>query len=953
LDTFKENKISIIVICILLLGFLAFLVLRNDTAPPALGIGQQQHTFRDGTYGAFLQNHAATPRGTEVIDVDIFAPLAGEGFSVLSGFEGAVQVLRTEEESYVELRVNVPTAGMYNIFMEYMPVPARGIDIVRALQINGELPFAGADQLTFSRIWGDSDIGVRVDNRGNQVRPPQVELPRWDAALFRDRLGYFAEPYQFFFEAGENIIRLVGVNEPLVLRSLQLVPITYLPTHAEFLQTTDLRPSQGFSYRIQGEHSTVRSSPSLFPLFDSSSGITDPPSASLIVLNMIGGQPWRIPGQWIEWEVYAPADALYHISVSARQNYNRGFVSSRTLYINGEIPFQEVTAIPFRFNNSWELITLSDANGEAMLFPLNAGINTIRMEVTLGDMGQAINRLLDSVSRLNEIYRAVMVVTGPEPDPLRDYRIHYHLPHVMDMIFDEIATLTAISNDIAYLIGERNEHTGMIDAMVTLLTTFYARPDRIPVRLVNFRQNISALADSARVLTEGQLDIDFIIVSSPGEALPRVRETFFGRAVHELRSFWHSFFMDFDSLGDVHEGESVIDVWITTGRDQATVLKGMIDDTFVPDFGTGVNLRLVAPQAVMPAIVAGIGPDVVLSVPLNNPMDFAIRNAAVDLSQFPDFNYVTSRFAESAMVPFEFQGGYFALPETQNFSLMFYRTDIFEELGLTAPTTWDDVFAIMPTLQRNNMQVGIPPIGDPMNQDLSGLLTQIYQRGGFLYNEDNSRTALDSEAAIAGFDAFTRFFTHFGAPQFYNFLNRFRSGEMPVGFADFTTFNTLAVFAPEIQGSWDFALMPGYVRPDGTIDHTVPAWGTAAVMFADSVHQDAAWEFLKWWTHADTQVRFGREMESLMGAAARHPTANVEAFNRLPWSSAQLEVLNAQRDWTLGTPEVPGGYYVQRSLVFAARRVIGDNLDTRETLLDFVIRINRELINKRREFGLE
>ena len=240
-----------------------------------------------------------------------------------------------------------------------------------------------------------------------------------------------------------------------------------------------------------------------------------------------------------------------------------------------------------------------------------------------------------------------------------------------------------------------------------------------------------------------------------------------------------------------------------------------------------------------------------------------------------------------------------------------------------------------------------------MNPDISGLLTQIYQRGGFLYNEDNSRTILDSEEAIAGFDAFTRFFTHFGTPQFYNFVNRFRSGEMPIGFADFTTFNTLSVFAPEIQGAWNFALMPGIMMDCGTINHMVPAWGTAAVMFTGSQVQDQSWEFLKWWTSYETQLRFGREMESLMGAAARHPTANLQAFNSLPWSTAQLEVLNTQRYWTLGTPEVPGGYYVQRSLIFAARRVINDDVDTRETLLDFVIRINRELINKRREFGLE
>jgi len=985
LEEIRQHKYSMAVLLVLVIGFLVFLFSRGDALDLTPGAYRGPQILREGSYAEFLHIHTHTPRGTEIIQVNLFTRydqpvpfvandgqqdvgagyaygyfVPATGYEVLHGFEGEARVLRTEEISHLELTVYVPVAGMYNIQIEYFPVEARGIEIVRELRINGEVPFLGADQLTFSRIWGSNTavpggdaFGVRTDSRGNQIRPPQIERPRWETAFFRDRLGYFPEPYQFFFEAGENRITLVGVSEPMVLRRMTLVPVTDLPTYAQFRAATTLRPTTHFYQRVQGEHSTVRSSPSLFPIFDSSSGITEPPSASVITLNMIGGQPWRVPGQWIEWEIHAPEDMLAHISLSARQNYNRGFVSSRTVYLNGEIPFREVAAVPFMFNNSWELITLSDHEGTPMLFPLQAGVNTLRMEVTLGEMGEVLNRFLESINRLNLIYRAVLVVTGPEPDPLRDYRIHVRLPHVMEMIEAEAGILHDIARDMTLLTGERNEHIGLIAAMVSQLNDFLVRPERVPRRLRNFREQISALAEGARIMTEGQLDIDFIIASSPDQPLPRIRETFFNRVAHETRAFFASFTMDFDSLGEVYEGDDVIDIWITTGRDQANVLKSMIDDTFVPNYNIGVNLRLVAPTAVLPAVVANIGPDVVLSVQNNNPIDFAIRNAAVNLATFEDFPEVVQRFAPHAMVPFEFLGGYYALPETQHFTLMFYRSDILEQLNLAVPRTWDDVMAIMPTLQRNNMQLGIPAIADPLNIDMSGLLTQIFQRGGHLYNEDNSRTLLGSEAAIAGFDFYTRFFTHFGKPQHYNFLNRFRSGEMPVGFADFQLFNTLSVFAPEIQGAWNFALMPGTVWEDGTVDHTVPAWGTAAVMFASSENRDSAWEFLKWWTSAETQLRFGREMESVMGAAARHPTANLEAFAALPWSTAQLETLTEQRGWVRNAPEVPGGYYVTRSLIFAARRVINDNVDTRETLLDFVIRINRELISKRREFGLE
>ena len=956
-EHFAEHKIKFIILFLLIAGVAVLMSMRTDTLVLTRDERVSFFTpvvYQEGSYAAFLHNHSRTPLGTSQTIIDIFNPSGGYGYQVLSGFQGESRVLRTEENSNTEFTFNLDRAGLYNIAIEYYPVNARGIDISRELRINGELPFTGADLINLNRVWGSSDAGIRVDNRGNMVRPPQVERPRWERAYLSDRLGFNTEPYRFYFEAGENTLSLIGINEPLVIRRLTITPIVTPPAFSAFMTRNSLPVRQDdFMLRVQGEHSTVRSSPSLFPLFDSSSGITDPPSASIVTLNMIGGQPWRIPGQWIEWEFDVPSAGLYRISVSARQNYSRGFVSSRQLMLNGEVPFSEVSAVPFRFNNNWELITFQDDSGDDLLFPMRAGRNSLRMYVTLGELGGIVESLLASVNRLNEIYREILVLTGPSPDPLRDYRVHHYLPHVMDMIYSETAILHGLLNELESYAGERNEHTAIISTIVRQLDTFYYRPYRIPLQLGSFQRNVSALGDSVRVITEGQLDIDFILISGTGAELPRIRESFFTRASHEIRAFGASFIMDFDSLGDVHQGSSVIDVWITTGRDQATILKSMIDDTFVSTYGIGVNLRLVAASAVLPALVAGIGPDAVLSLPVSDPANFAFRNAVMDLTRFPDFRNVTTRFHQSAIVPFEYLGGYYALPETQNFSLMFYRQDILENLGLEVPRTWDDVIAIMPILQRNNMTVGIPPAGDPMAPDLSGFLTQLYQRGGFLYNDDHSRTILDNEQAVAAFEAYTRFFTHFGSPMAYSFVNRFRSGEMPVAFADYTMFNTFSVFAPEIAGLWNFAVMPGFTEPDGRINHTVPAWGTAAIMSRATTMPEETWQFLTWWTSTETQLRFGRELESVMGAAARFPTANLAAFQSLPWSSAQLEILNEQRNWAMGTPEVPGGYYVTRHLINAIRRVINENVDTRETLLDFAIVINRELINKRIEFGLE
>jgi len=368
-----------------------------------------------------------------------------------------------------------------------------------------------------------------------------------------------------------------------------------------------------------------------------------------------------------------------------------------------------------------------------------------------------------------------------------------------------------------------------------------------------------------------------------------------------------------------------------------------------------VNVKLVAPDALMPAVVAGTGPDMVITVPQGDPVNYAVRNAVVDISQFPGYDDVVKELHPSVVIPFTYRGGVYGLPETQYFHVMFYRKDIFEELNLKIPDTWDDLINILPIIQKNNMNVGIPSVATNVqaNIDFSNFLAHLFQRGGRLYNGEGSRTLLDSSTAIEAFDVYTKFFTHYKTPVVYDFVNRFRTGEMPLAFADYTNFNTLEVFAPELRGLWGFARVPGLKMPDGSVDRSVSTGTVASMIFTNSKHPELAWEVMKWWISADTQLRFGRELESIMGAAARYPTANYDAFKRLSWGAEQMAVLDEQRGWTVGIPEVPGGYFVSRHITNAARRILNEGMDTRETLLDYAITINEELIKKRKEFGLE
>lgn len=917
---------------------------------------------RDNTYAKYLEKYSDALRPEENIDIEVSSYVAGEDIELYSEFEGMADAVYTSETSYIEWEVEVPQAGMYQIYMDYYPVKSRGVDIERKLLINDELPFIGADNLTFTRLWTNKGE-VKRDNQGNDIRPTQIDQPDWIRGYFKDDLGYYSEPYSFYFKEGTNTIALESVNEPVVISKITLEAIKEIPTYAEYiedapkLQASDL--ALNYKEVIQGEDSTLRSSTSLYPLYDRSSSNTVPYSVSDIRLNMIGGEAWRVPGQWIEWEFSVPEDGYYNITIKGRQNYQRGFKSTRTLYIDGKTPFQEMKEIGFKYSNKWESVSLADDSGNLYDFYLTKGKHTLRMEVTLGDLGLILNDMQDSVYRLNEIYRKILVLTGTNPDKYRDYKVDQVYPDVMVAIDLESKRLFKIIDDIVTITGQKAKDVGTVITLAEQLEMFAKKPHKIPVAFTRFKENISAFGTSILLLSEAPLDIDYITITGLNEKPDPVKESFIDKFVHETRSFIASFTEDYNAVGNVYAKDEAIDVWILTGRDQSTVLKTMIDDTFTPESGINVNLKLVEPPTLLNAVLAGTGPDIALSVGQGEPVNYALRNAVEDLTQFDDYQEVLEEFYPSAYESFRFEGGIYALPETQNFNVLFYRTDIIEELGIEIPQTWDDLINILPIIQQKNMQVAIPTteriINNVPNPDLSTFFALLYQNGGTVYNDQGTRTLIDEESGIKAFDTYTHLFTQYKLPNIYDFPNRFRSGEMPIGIQDFVLYNTLVVFAPEIRGLWDFTLIPGTLKEDGTIDRSSHTSVTGSVMFKqeDDDIKAKSWEFLKWWVSADTQVRFGQEMESILGASARYATANKYAFKRLAWSKSQIDVLEEQWQWSKGLPEVAGGYYAGRHITNAIRKSIHKQEDSRETLLDYARTINEEIEKKRLEFGLD
>ncbi len=386
----------------------------------------------------------------------------------------------------------------------------------------------------------------------------------------------------------------------------------------------------------------------------------------------------------------------------------------------------------------------------------------------------------------------------------------------------------------------------------------------------------------------------------------------------------------------------------------------MIDETFTSEYGINVNVQLVDMSTLLRAELAGEGPDVaiqvanttgiagqVLNTGNDTPVNYGIRNAVLDLTQFSDLSEVAQQFSEASMIPFQFDGATYALPETTTFPVMFYRRDILAELGMDVPQTWNDVKVAMTILAKNQMEFGMLP-----GEQIFAMM--LYQNGGEYYSENGDRSALDSDVAVNVFKDYCEFYTDYKLDKETSVEERFRTGECPIIIADYTIYNNLVVSAPDIAGLWDFVPVPGTVKEDGTIDRSTGCTGLASIIMANTKYPQECWEFLKWWTSADVQTQYGREMESLMGSAARVPTANLEAFENMPWPVDDFRALEEAFAWVKGIPQVPGGYYSWRNVnnAFYTVTTETDTASPREELMDKVIYINAEIDYKRQELNL-
>lgn len=867
-----------------------------------------------------------------------------------------------EEETWLTWEFEAPESGLYMMWLDYYTIPGRRSTIQRDVQVNGEYQFNEAKRIVFSRTWRDEGVPEQ-DNQGNDTRPRQLEVPTWRVAPFQDPDGMYRRPFLFHFEEGVNRITLTAIREPVAIHAIHITSPSYVPTYEERLaeyQANGYQPTQGVMVKVQAEYPHLKADPTVRMEFGWDPSL-EPPPRGVWRLNEFGGWRWRRGNVWVDWKVTVPESGLYKLGFKALQNWGERMPVIRSIRVNGEFPAAEWEEVRFDYDRDWRIVEPVDANGNALHVYLEAGENTITMAPMVGPVRRTIALIRENVQEMARLSRMITMVTGPDPDPNFDWEIHRTLPDLLPRMQVLVDTFREEATWFRSYAGEAPRLADQMEMTAHILADMARRPDTIPRRLAEFSNQEASLSHWILRLQEMPLSLDYLVVASPDITFPSVRATPLERFRTGVENFLTSFRTDYTGVGSIYADDEedaedvILELWVGRGREWAMIMKEMIEEDFTPATGVRVNVNVIPTNqvdvgsqlsVVLLAAATGNAPDLTVGSNASLPVEFAIRNGVINLNQFPDYPEVAARFRPGALIPYQYEGGDYALPETQGFNMQFSRIDIMAELGLQVPNTWDEVIQLLPTLQQFNMNFYY----DSQPANFTPLL---YQYGGEYYTEDGYFSALDSPEALEAFRLWTSLYAQYRVPMEANFYNRIRTGEIPIGVADYFNYVLLSTAAPELTGWWQMDPIPGVRQPDGRINRTTGGFADVGVIYSDTPYPEQSWELLKWWTSEEIQGRFGAELEALLGVEARWNTANMEALQNMPWPRRDIAAILQQFEWFKEMPIVLGGYFTPRHVMNAWNRVVLQGLNPREALEIAVKDIDRELRKKQEEFGIE
>lgn len=850
----------------------------------------------------------------------------------------------------VIFNIDVPQTGRYFYRFDYLSYDNSTLPVELSMKVNGAYPFYECRRLVFESTWVQ-DEEKSYDRYHNEIVTVPNKVLQWETKYLMDAAYRRSTPLILELEQGMNEITLSVAEGSILIGNMYLEKPTQT---AEYASPQAALGSELIT--IQAEDFTYRNDPSIRAVAEYDTAV-EPYEVTDTLLNTIDKDSFKDAGQKVTYEFNIEKAGYYNIALNYIQSDKNGFPVFLDVAVDGSIPNTAFSAYPFDYTQKYRTVTMMDDNKNKLSVYLEEGTHTISLTINLDHVRHVLEEVSRIMGEVNDLSLEITKVAGTNTDKYRDLKLSKYIPDLEERMYGWVDELIALKDNVKQYNPDAESIAcfSFLSVAASQIRSLAKEPDEIPYRVGELATSTNSanqfLANQIDAINKNKIGIDRIYLYQDGAKLPKAKG-FFESLYLSAKRFISSFFDQAYSASNVDPEH--LQIWVSRPRQYVEIMQKLIDERFTPETGIEVDLSVITDaNKLVLANSSGDAPDIATGMNYVIPYDLAIRGALVDMTRYEDFKEIASRYEPGILIPATIEDGIYAMPETMNFWVLFYRTDVLEKLGLQVPDTIDDVEAMLPELQMRGLNFYYPTAGMTALRNFHGTTPLLFQNGATLYGTYAGDTTLNSEEAIKGLTELTELFTIYDLPvDVPNFYQHFRNGDLPIGIADYSTYNLLINAAPEIAESWDISVVPGVKNEDGEVlRYTAGASDSSIIFKSDEEREAKAWEFIKWWSSAEIQSVFGQTLQMTYGDEYLWNTANLEAFAQLPWDSDDKAVILEQSGWALEAPRILGTYMLERELSNAFNDIVVNGKTLRIRVDKAVKRINRETERKLEEFG--
>jgi len=859
---------------------------------------------------------------------------------------------------------NVPASGEYYLAPTFRDVEFSMLDSIFLVETDYE-----QTHVVGTTLWIDATTKYTVDQVGNEKNPGPTQFLEATTDFFRAYDSVNKMPHAFTLSAGEAQITLTNTSSAVYISGVSLVKKENAPSYNEYFAQMSAAHTDrlgGDLVLIEGEDYSVKSDSFINGRVERNLAVT-PYDTYRALVNILNDANFKTPGQRALWEFEIADAGFYKIAINSAQQDDAGGGANifRSFQIDGKTLFSEMEAVRFNYGRGFNLNHIGNETEDYLVY-LEAGRHTITIGVTTGQGEDLLVEIEDMMRRVNDLgidlkkLAAGATNAAGEPDKNRTWDMSVYLPDAIPTLRSLSDELLALYDKIAVFNGSEPSYANDLLYATRTIEKLLKDTRNLPNKVEQLSEGDTSISASlGSVMTKimsSKMLLDKIVIYGANEPVLETDNFFVGFA-EKTRQFLRSF-MPGAGAGSMNttyeETPDILQVWVNRPLQYTQILRNMVESGYENSEGLAVNISYINDlNKLILSNASGTNPDVVVGMQYDKIFDFALRGAALDLSQFEDFvPYYTEQYGWNSLVPTSYNGSIYGAVDTNNLRLLFYRTDIFETLGFKVPDTWADVHTLMPQLLRYSMNFNLPMSNEVGYKSLDVTGSFFFQQNADFYSEDGTHTTITTPEAVKGFTEMTDIFSIYGVrEQIPNFFNSFRYGEVPIGIGDVDTYTQLSLAAPELAGKWDVAPIPGIEQEDGTVARYYPVSRTACMIFNNTDKAAAAYDFLKWWLAADTQVTYAYSLQSTYGPEFHWNPANRVAMAQLYYQPDHLETILNQWEWGRENFRHPATYMVERALSDAWTNVVV-NSNNKMVSLDYAsLTADREIIRKLIEFG--